>query len=57
MQLGDRAADVYTTSVMSTRSTPEDLVLERSTGSCNATSTQAHKQTSTQAHKHTRHST
>ena len=40
MQLGDIAADVYTTSVsvMSTRSTLEDLVLERGTGLCNATS-------------------
>ena len=40
MQLGDRAANVYTTSVsvMSTRSTLEDLVLERGTGLCNATS-------------------
>ena len=38
MQLGNIAADVYTTSVMSTRSTPENLVLERGTGLCNATS-------------------
>ena len=40
MQLGDRAADVYTTSVsvMSILSTVEDLVLEHGTGLCSTTS-------------------